>query len=1047
MAPGALRATERNDAAEVGEADRGDDRICFEMEVGGSASLFSDRGEALISTHRHTARFHPFILEGVMRTGLARGILLVVGTCLCGRALWALDPRKALTQYSRTVWTQEHGLPQDTIREIVQSSDGYLWLGTDEGLARFDGYDFAVFNKDQGHLPANSITALAAGADGALWIGTPNGLTRYRDKQFQTFTTKDGLPDDAVGDLAVDHAGVVWIVAGVDLASWDGRQFTVFRAGKDVPVTTVRTVSEDRHHVLWVGGYSGIVKRENGRFVSVVDGVGLEMDFVTQLVLDPLDNLWIAGSQGVRLRSPDGRIRRFDTRDGLPDIFVRALWEDRDGNVWAGTNSGLARLRNGRFNTLAGPGGQDRDQVRCLYEDREGNLWVGANNGLTRFRDDEFTVYGKSEGLPSDDPNTVYQDRSGRVWVGFHDSGLMLFGPDGYQLFTTRNGLPNNEVFSIRESRDGDLLLGTRGGLVRMHDNRLTTFRPRDALNRGLVFDALEDSSGRLWLGLPGGLGQLNGDQLRIVIPGGPVLIDSVVSLAEGRGGVLWAGSYGRGLWRVYGNDKRQYTEADGLSSDQIRAVREDSDGTVWIATFGGGLNALRDNRFTHFTEKDGLLSDNISAVADDGESLWLSTTRGICRISKRQLHDFAAHKIQRLEPINYGVADGLRSAQCAPGYPIPGGGRRAADGRLWFPTSRGLAVIDPHARRHTAPSPAVHLVDLTADDRTVDLARPARLRPGTQRIQIRYTGIHLGSPERVRYFRKLEGLDADWVRAGNRRVINYNSLRHGKYRFLVRAELPGGPATERANAFEVLPAFYETAWFRLLAALALAAAAWGLYQLRLRQLGSRFALVLEERARLAREIHDTLAQGFVGISSQLDAVAMAMPESHSRARQYLDLARKMARHSLTEARRSVMDLRASVLEGQDLAAALNSGAQIWTAGSGVKVHVDVSGAQEALPQEFEQHLLRIAQEAVTNVLKHAGADQIWVKLQLEARKLYLRIVDNGHGFDQQDVFSSLGGHFGLIGMRERAERLGGELHLASHPGEGTQVEVTVPLP
>jgi len=810
----------------------------------------------------------------------------------------------------------------------------------------------------------------------------------------------------------------------------------------------VQRVNEDRHHVLWVGGYSGVVKREGGRFVSVLDAGTLGGEFITQMVHDEHDNLWVAGSLGLLVRAPDGQIRKYDTRDGLPDVFIRALWRDRDGNIWAGTNSGLARLRNNRFTTLTGPEGRDRDQVRCLFEDREGNLWVGANTGLSRLRDDVFTVYGKSEGLPSDDPNTVFQDHAGRVWVGFHDSGLMLFGPDGYKLFTTQNGLPNNEVFSIRETRDGELLVGTRGGLVRMRGNRLTTYRPPDRLNRRLVFDSLEDSQGRLWLGLPGGLAELRGDRLRIVIPGGPVLPNAVVSLAEGKGGELWAGTYAKGLWRVEGEEKRQFTEADGLSSDQIRSIREDrQDGTLWIATFGGGLNAFRNNRFTHFTEQDGLLSDNISDVADDGESLWLSTTRGICRIPKRQLRDFEAHRISRLEPTNYGVADGLRSAQCAPGYPIPGGGRRTADGRLWFPTSQGLAVIDPNARRQPVQPPAVHLVDLTADDQTVDFSQAARLRPGTERIQIRYTAIHLSAPERVQYSRKLESLDAAWVRVGSRRVADYNSLPHGTYRFLVRAELPGGPATERSYTFELLPKFYETAWFRLLAALGAVAAAWGLYQLRLRQLASRFALVLEERARLAREIHDTLAQGFVGISSQLDAVAMAMPEDRSRARQYLDLARRMARHSLTEARRSVMDLRASVLEGQDLAAALHSGAQLWTAGSSVEVKVDVTGASDALPQEFEQHLLRIAQEAVTNVLKHAGASQIWVKLHLEARKLYLRIADNGHGFEQQDAFSSLGGHFGLIGMRERAERLGGELRLASHPGEGTQVEVTVPLP
>ena len=343
--------------------------------------------------------------------------------------------------------------------------------------------------------------------------------------------------------------------------------------------------------------------------------------------------------------------------------------------------------------------------------------------------------------------------------------------------------------------------------------------------------------------------------------------------------------------------------------------------------------------------------------------------------------------------------------------------------------------------------APAVHLLEATADGRPLDLSHRARLQPRTQRVQIRYTAVYLTAPERVQYWRKLEGLDADWVRVGARRVSDYNSLAHGNYRFVVRAQLAGGPASEESYQFEVLPAFYERLWFRMLGVLAVIGAGWAMYHLRLRQVRYRFAVVLEERARLAREIHDTLAQGFVGIVSQLDAVAMAMPDRNNKAREFLDLARKMARHSLTEARRAVSDLRASVLEGRDLAAALNSGAQMWTAGSGLEVEVDVSGEPKALPSDMEQHLLRIAQEAVTNVLKHAGASKVWVKLHMEARKLYLRVADNGHGFEQKDAFSSKIGHFGLLGMRERAERLGGELHLASHPGAGTEVEVTVPLP
>jgi signal transduction histidine kinase/ligand-binding sensor domain-containing protein len=887
-----------------------------------------------------------------------------------------------------------------------------------------------------------------------LWIGTGAGLTVYQNKEFYTYTRKDGLPADGAGQIFVDHTGKVWIVSGTDLAEFDGRKFTVFVAGKDLPINTVRTVYEDRHNVLWIGGYGGIVKMSGNRFVPVLENTVMAGNAITKLAMDEHDNLWIGGSSGMIVLYKDGRTRLFDTRDGLPDLFVRAMWIDRDGNIWAGTNNGLARFQNNGFVTLMSPGGRPIDQVRALFEDREGNLWVGDDDGLSRLRDDIFSPYGISEGLPSYDPTTVLQDRGGRIWVGYRDSGLVLFSPNGYKVYSRREGLPSDEVFSIRETRAGELLVGTREGLTRgvpsAQGIHFTTFRPPDPLGRESVYDSLEDSSGRLWLGLPQGLAQLVDGKLQTVIPSGPLLATAFVTLLEGRDGALWAGTFGRGLWRVKNGQMRQFTTADGLSSDNIRSIRQDRDGTLWIATFGGGLNEYRDGKFVSFTAKDGLLSDNISGVADDGESLWLSTTRGVCRIAKRQLRAFANHAIHTLEPTDYGIDDGLRSAQCAPGYPIPGGVRRTSDGRLWFPTSRGLAVIDPTVRHFPPVAPAIHLIEATADGEPVDFSKAARLPPGTERLQFRYTAVYLSAPERVQYWRKLEGLDPDWVRVGGRRVSDFNSLKHGKYRFMIRAVVPGGPAAERTYAFEVLPAFYETFWFRLLAILAVGALAWAVYHLRLRQERYRFSLVLEERARLAREIHDTLAQGFVGIASQLDAVSMAMPQQDdapwATVRQYLDLARKMARHSLTEARRAVMDLRASVLEGRDLATALNSGAQMWTAGSGVEVEVDVSGERKTLPHDMEQHLLRIAQEAVTNTLKHSGASKIWVKLHMEAKKLFLRVADNGRGFEHPDAFSSQDGHFGLLGMRERAERLGGEMHLASHPGEGTEVEVTVPL-
>ena len=976
---------------------------------------------------------------------IIRGVCYLTICCLFVHAALALDPRKGLTQYTRTNWTQADGLPQDAISVIVQTIDGYLWVGTDEGLARFDGYDFTTFNKNTSALPSNSITALALGTDGSLWIGTAKGLAQYSEKRIHSYAVADGFLANPIGGLYVDHAGTLLVVSGGSLSRLEGKKLSVVAARKDIPFE-LRTVCEDSNHVLWVAGFSGLARWDNGKFISTIDSAALDGNLITSLATDDKGNLWMGGSRGILRRSPDGRVRKFGVRDGMPDVFVRSLTLDRNGTLWAGTNSGLFRLRDDRFDRLPGLDGLDKELVRSLYNDREGDLWVGANSGLSRLRDGIFDVYGKPEGLPGDDPNATYQDHEGRVWVGFHNSGLMLFSPNGYRVFGIRDGLPSNEIFSIRETHDGSLLMGTREGLVKMRGTHFTTYRPTGELGLEQVFDALEDSTGRLWLAMVSGLGEITAGKIRVVLrtDGSST---AVVSLLEGHDGALWAGTYGSGLWRVQGGSPRRFTLRDGLSSNQIRSLYQDPDGTLWIATFDGGLNAFADGHFSHITTKDGLLSDNISNVVDDGKSLWLSTTRGICRIFKKQLRDFMTNKISSVKPTNYGVEDGLRSEQCAPGYPVAGGGSRTADGRLWFPTSRGLAVIDPHVHPPRELPPIAHLVDVTVDEKTVDTSGSLQLRPSIQRIRIRYAGTHLNAPESVRYFYKLEGLDSDWVMAGNRREIDYNTLPHGKYRFLVRAELPSGLGTQADFRFEKLPRFYETAWFGVLFVGALIACTWGAYQMRVRQLRYGFTLVLQERARLAREIHDTLAQGFVGIASQLEAVSTELPEEFQAARRYLDVARKMARHSMTEARRSVSDLRASVLEGQNLAAALLSGAQMWTAGSGVTAKVDTCGAECALPDEYEQHLLRIAQEAITNVLKHAQASTICVTLRKEMGKISLRIVDNGRGFREQHAFSIAGGHFGLIGMRERAERLGGKLLLFSQPGEGTRIEVTVPMP
>jgi signal transduction histidine kinase len=432
--------------------------------------------------------------------------------------------------------------------------------------------------------------------------------------------------------------------------------------------------------------------------------------------------------------------------------------------------------------------------------------------------------------------------------------------------------------------------------------------------------------------------------------------------------------------------------------------------------------------------------------VEDDGKgSLWLSTTRGICHIDKKQLEDFAAGRIRSLSPVNYGVEDGLRSAQCAPGYPTGGGGTRTKDGRLWFPTSRGLAVYDPAVRKREITPPLVQFVEMTAEGQPVDFGHPAHLPPGDGRMQIRYTSIHLSAPERVRYSYKLQGLDADWVQAAGRRVINYNSLPHGHYNFTVRAALAGGPSSEASYSFDLLPHFYETVWFRCLAGLLLMAAAWGAYQMRLQQIRSRFALVLGERARLAREIHDTLAQGFVGVSMQLELTAHLLAQSRvGEASRQVDRTRDLVRDGLADARRSIWDLRAAGTQAtlpMRLAHLVER-----SASEHLKTDVEIGGMYRALSPSLENEVFRIAQEALANAVRHSEAACVALNLRYHPNELTLTVSDNGKGFQTTDTTLPAKGHFGLQGMRERAGQIGGMLRVESSPESGTTVTLSVPL-
>jgi ligand-binding sensor domain-containing protein/anti-sigma regulatory factor (Ser/Thr protein kinase) len=963
-------------------------------------------------------------------------------------AALALKTPRVLTQYNHAVWTQAQGLPQDAIRAITQTDDGYLWIGTDEGLSRFDGYDFETFTVADGSLPSNSIMALARGSDDALWIGTPEGLTRFYKGRFTTFTTKTGLPNNAVKSILEDHSGSLWIVAGPFLSRFQNGEFYTYPKESLLPLQAARVIYEDSRHTIWVTGLEGLIKLVDGAFAPVLGPQDLEGNVIDAITVDQSGSVWLGGQTALLSYRPNSKIRRFYTR-GHPENQVRQFLNDRDGNLWAGTGRGVSRLNGSYFRPTPLSSEGESDAVFSLLEDREGNLWTGTENGLNRFHDELFTDY-RPRGLPRGVPLVVYQTRkSDAVWVGYQRDGLVLIRGDGIRIYTTRDGLPSNHIQSIREALNGDLLITTAGGLSRMHAGHFSNFVPPDLLGRPFTDDVLEDRSGRLWLAAPGGVFQLDGSKARNIVPGGPVINDMAVVLAEGEEGSLWAGSYGDGLWQIKDGTIRLFKVADGLSSDRIRSLLLDQDGTLWIGTWGGGLNALRNGVFTHVIAKDGLLSDNIWHVEDDGKgSLWLSTPRGISRIRKEDFFALVNKRIRTLNPSNYGVADGLPSSQCPPSG-VGGGGTRTQDGRLWFPTSLGLATIDPGLpmRQPHEPVPIVRLTEVSADNQNIEASDTATVGPGPRQIRFRFSAIYLAAPEQVRYEYMLEGLDRDWSPSSTRKGVTYAGLSHGAYHFRFRAYIPGQEPIESSLALVVLPHFYERMYFLPLCAVSALVGLYGVYRVHLRQIRQRFALVLDERLRIAREIHDTLLQGVVGISAQL-AVALNELNGHEKiVAKRVAVAHKMAGHTLAESKRSLRDLRSFSSEDEDLAAALSREASCWNSGNAASVEVKILGAPLKLDRDFEQNMIKIAHEAVTNALNHADATRICIQLQFAEQTVSLSVKDDGRGFDPCNVLSLADGHFGLQGMRERAERFGARFDLTSKHGEGTNVSVRFTRP
>ena len=690
-------------------------------------------------------------------------IALVVLLCLTrGEALSevvaARQNAKVGDPYRFDVWTTDNGLPQNSVLAILQTRDGYLWLATSDGLVRFDGVRFTVFNRSNTKgLNSNRFTALFEDRHGNLWAGTDDrGLIRYRDGVFTPYTTADGLPDYWVWAIREDQDGRLLVLTQYGIAQWQGARFGPFTPAEGLP----------RHPSQWEQRFAGLsfydaagVHHFQGagyRTYTMKDGLS-SLDILS-IYEDRHGALWVDTARAGLNRLKDGVVTVYQTQGQLKN--ARAVCEDHSGGLWIVADDGLSRLKDGQLTSYGAAAGLTSKGVITVYVDREGVAWLGTkSDGLYRARSVAVTAYSRQDGLAGNNVYAIHEDRAGAIWIGTWDGGLSRYKDGAFSHYTTKDGLSSDLINALYEDREGALWVGTHDqGVNRLDKGRFTTFNKRDGLTDNTILAIYQDRAGNLWFGTPSGLNRYKDGSFTVYSTADGLVHRKVQAIHEDRAGNLWLGTLG-GLSRLRDGKFTSYTEQDGLSSNHVRSIYEDSDGTLWVGTYDGGLNRLKDGRITAYTVREGLFNNGVFQILEDNRgNLWMSCNQGIYRVSKKELNDFAAGRIRSIISVAYGKSDGMLNSECNGGRQPAG--VKARDGRLWFPTQAGVAVVDPEAASMSTQPPPVVIEQFILDKEPVALEREVRILPRKENLEIHYTGLSLIRPEHIRFKYKLEGLD-----------------------------------------------------------------------------------------------------------------------------------------------------------------------------------------------------------------------------------------------------------------------------------------------
>jgi signal transduction histidine kinase/ligand-binding sensor domain-containing protein len=929
------------------------------------------------------------------------------------------------------------------VNAITQTANGFLWVGTDGGLARFDGEHFTQIRLRAGKSKEIPVSFLVTAQDGALWVGTDSGLAYipsaaldHFDRSLVTMYHPGVGPSDRIACLLI-RDGILWVGTAHGLYRFDRGHFVTVIPAE--PISTIDQSSDG--HLLIITGH-GFVEWDGARMLRYPDlprQLGVHSDGIFQVHEDRHHLRWFCTSAGIA-RLVNGSFERLAPYGNSGGNGAFRIYEDPQGNLWTNKESGLFRVGDQRAGGLA-----LGVHPRYMYSDGNGTLWVAtASEGLFRFTDRTFKMYTSADGLPhSNIPMAVLAAHDGTLWVGSNCGGLSRFDGKRFKTYSEKDGLLNSCVWSLAEDANHDLWIGTwGGGLFRFRNGRFTQYSTPQGLPGAVVLSLAPAQDGSLWIATTDGLSHMQNEHFHNYTRADGLSSDRIITVVQDHLGGIWAAT-DADVDHLVGDRFVPIRGAREEGEVPYGPLKEDSFGNLYAFSSVNGISRIEDNRLASV---NGALQPS-GMVESHDHDFWVSGRDGIYRVGAGDLRRAELDPDSPVNYTSYGPADGLATRECTTGQPNIA---ITPDDKLWVGTLKGLAMLDLRRQLKRDRKPAIFMEEIEVGKTQRNPGSELVLEPGKAHVDLHFTAVDLASPENVRLQYRLDGVDAAWFDADSTRTATYTDIPVGVHAFHIRASNGDGVWDREGIVYNVnqKPFFYQTAAFQLAAVMAAVLLLVGMYQLRLRQAAARLSARLEERLaereRIARDLHDTLLQGFQGLILRFHDAMMEIPEREP-ARRLMETALDRADEVMAEGRDRVVGLHPSFDRARDLAQTLARAGDEIANGSEIKISVTTEGQVQTLDPEALDEIYCIGREAMVNAFRHAKGRSIEVEVDYASWELRLRIRDDGRGIDPKILEGGRPGHIGLASMRERAERVGGQLDIISGPGAGTEIELRVP--